>query len=170
MIVANISLGENVIIDDSSSVNNVRLGNDVKISRWCSIFGSSTHVLQVGASTYIGPNAFIQGYAAPVAIGERVSIAQNVNIMSNSGPNASPLMQRYFPIKAAEVVIGDDCWIGANAIIMPGTTLGEFCVVAANSFVTSSFPPFSVVGGNPARLLKQLDPAVVYPHQAIVQE
>jgi acetyltransferase-like isoleucine patch superfamily enzyme len=158
MLVANICLGEGVIVDESSSVNNVRLGDKVKISKQCSVFGSATYVLEIGADTYVGPNAFIQGYAAPVVVGARVSIAQNVNIMSNSGPNASPRMQHYFPLVQGAVHIGDDCWIGANAVILPGVTLGECCVVAANSLVSQSFEAFSVVGGNPARLLRRLDP------------
>ena len=161
MIVANISLGQGVIIDESSSVNNVRLGNQVKISKRCSVFGSATYILEIGAETYVGPNAFIQGYAAPVVVGARVSIAQNVNIMSNSGPNASPRMQQVFPLVEGAVHIGDDCWIGANAVILPGVTLGECCVVAANSLVSQSFEAFSVVGGNPARLLRRLNPTAL---------
>ena len=161
MILSNISLGQGVIVDESSSINNVRLGDHVKIGKRCSVFGSANHLMQIGAYTYIGPNSFVQDYAALLTVGEHVSIAQNVNIMSSSGPNASVLMQRYFPPLQAPVHIGDHCWIGANAVIMPGVTLGEFCVVAANSFVSRSFEPFSVIGGNPARLLRKLDPAVV---------
>ncbi|RYE23298.1 MAG: acyltransferase [Sphingobacteriaceae bacterium] len=161
MILANITLGKDADVHESSSVNNVILGEQVKISKHCSVFGSATCILQIGSNTYVGPNSFIQGYKANVTIGERVSIAQNVNIMSNSGPNASPAMQKYFPIEIAEVIIENDCWIGANSIIMPGVMLGEFCVVAANSFVNSSFEPFSVIGGNPARLLRKLDESVI---------
>ena len=161
MIVANILLGENVDIDPSSSINNVHLGDYVKIAKGCSVFGSPTYPLSVGEKTYIGPNSFIQGYAATILIGPRVSIAQNVNIMSSSGPNASSDMQKYFPIEQGPVIIDNDCWIGVNSVVMPNVHLGEFCVVAANSFVDKSFDAFSVIGGNPARLLKQLYPRVV---------
>lgn len=161
MILANIDFGHDVEVHDSSTVNNVTLGDHVKVGKRCSLFGSATHLLSIGPHSYIGPNTTVQGYAAPIAIGARVSIAQNVNIMSSSGPNASPLMQRYFPLLVEAVHIGDDSWIGANAVILPGVTLGEFCVVAANSLVSASFPAFSVIGGNPARLLRRLDPAVV---------
>lgn len=161
MILSNITLGKGVEIHESSSINNISLGDNVKISKHCSVFGSAACILQIGSDTYIGPNSFIQGYKANVVIGKRVSIAQNVNIMSNSGPNASSDMQKYFPIEIAEVSIGNDCWIGANAVIMPGVVLGEFCVVAANSFVNKSFDSFTVIGGNPARLIKKLDKAIV---------
>lgn len=52
------------------------------------------------------------------------------------------------------VTIGDDCWIGVNAVILPGVSLGKGCVVAAGAVVTGSFDEYSVVGGVPARLLK----------------
>jgi ubiquinone/menaquinone biosynthesis C-methylase UbiE len=74
--------------------------------------------------------------------------------MVDSGPNASPGMMKIFPIVKGPVTIGNDSWIGANSIIMPNVTLGEFCVVASNSFVNKSFPPFSIIGGTPARLIR----------------
>ncbi|SET75774.1 acyltransferase [Hymenobacter actinosclerus] len=165
MILSNIKLGKNVEVDGTSSLNNVDIRDNVKISKYCTVFGSSNNVLHIGVSAYIGPNCFIQGYADHIEIGERVSIAQNVNIMSSSGPNASTAMQKYFPLIVGKVKIGNDCWIGANSVIMPNVVLGDFCVVAANSYVNQSFESFSVIGGNPAKLLKKLDPQVVSSHE-----
>ena len=54
------------------------------------------------------------------------------------------------------VVIGDDVWIGANAVILPGVTIGRHCVVAAGAVVTKDVPDNSVVAGVPAKILKQL--------------
>lgn len=151
---ANISLGVDVDIDPSSSVNNVSIGDKVKIAKRCSIYGGPDNQLVLGANSYVGMNTILNGFMAELVIGENVSIAQNVNIMVDSGPNASPGMQRIFPIKKGPVRVGNDCWIGANAIIMPDVTLGEFCIVSANSFVTKSFPAFSIIGGTPVRLLR----------------
>ena len=53
------------------------------------------------------------------------------------------------------VVIGDGCWICSRAIILPGVTIGEGSVVAAGSIVTKDVPPFSIVAGNPARIVKK---------------
>ncbi|MCL1938263.1 MAG: acyltransferase [Candidatus Azobacteroides sp.] len=156
MITSNIQLGIDVYIDPTTSINNVTIGNHVKIAKYCSIFGSTHHPLEIGDNSYIGMLSIINGYAAKVVVGKNVSIAQRVNIMADSGPNASPLMQQYYPILTGNIIIGDHSWIGANAIIMPGVELGEFCVVAANSFVNKSFPSYSVIGGNPAKLLKKL--------------
>ena len=54
------------------------------------------------------------------------------------------------------VVIGKDVWIGANAIILPGVTIGDGCVIGAGSVVTTDLPPHCVVVGNPARVIKTI--------------
>lgn len=60
--------------------------------------------------------------------------------------------QGYTPVRP--VVIEDDCWIGARVVIMPGVTLGRGCVVGTGAVVTHDVPPYAVVGGVPARILK----------------
>lgn len=54
-------------------------------------------------------------------------------------------------------IIGDRVWIGDKATILPGVTIGESCIVAANTVVTKDIPPFSLVAGNPAKIIKQID-------------
>ena len=151
---ANIILGVNIEIDPSTSINNVNINDGVKIAKRCSIFGGPDNQLEVGSNTYIGMNCIINGFAARLVIGENVSIAQNVNIMTDSGPNASPALQRIFPLEKGAVNVGNGCWIGASAIIMPNVNLGEYCIVAANSYVNKSYPPFSIIGGSPAKLIR----------------
>jgi len=153
MITSNIHLGEEVNIDPTTSINNVTIGNRVKIAKYCSIFGSAEHLMEIGDNSIIAMFSMINGFAAKVVIGKNVSISQRVTVMTDSGPNASPLMLRFFPLKTGSVKIGDHSWIGAHTIIMPGVELGEFCVVAAGSFVDKSFPAGSVIGGNPAKLI-----------------
>lgn len=153
---ANIQLGQNVEIDPSTTINNVLIKDNVKIAKRCSIFGGPNNILAIGENSYVGMNSIINGFAARVTIGAHVSIAQNVNIMADSGPNASPLLQRIFPIEKAGIEIGNHCWIGASAIIMPAVQLGDYCVVAANSYVNKSFPPYSIIGGTPAKLIRTL--------------
>jgi len=158
MELSNIILGDNVQVDPSTSFNNVHIHDHVKISKNCSIFGSKEAPLVIGESSYVGMFSILNGYAAPLVIGKHVSIAQNVNVMTDSGPNASPRMQRLFPLQKGDVSLGDHCWIGAGVIIMPGVSLGECCVVAANSFVARSFEAYTMVGGNPAREIRRLTP------------
>ncbi len=154
MKIANIDLGKDVDIDPSSSINNVIIGDQVKIAKRCSIYGSPDNLLEIGNNSYVGMGSVLNGFAARLVIGNNVSIGQNVNIMVDSGPNASPSMQKVFPIEKGPVRIGNNCWIGASAIIMPDVSLGEFCVVAANSYVNKSFPAFSIIGGSPAKLIR----------------
>jgi|SRR5690606_10436244 len=156
MKIRNIIINGDVDVDPSSSINNIILNNGVKVAKRCSLYGSEKNILEIGEYSYIGMNTVINGFNAKVKIGSNVSIAQSVNIMADSGPNASSRMQEFFPMIKGSVTIGDNSWIGANSIIMPNVSLGEFCVVAANSFVSCSFEPYSVVGGNPAKLIRKL--------------
>jgi len=152
---ANIKLGENVDIDTSSNVNHIAIGDRVRIAKRCSIFGGPDNQLQIGNDVYIGMHSIVIGFWSKITIGNNVSIAQNVNIISASGPNASERMQRIFPIDKGEIEIGEHSWIGAFAVIMPHVKLGKYCVVAANSYVNSSFPDYSIVGGTPAKLIRR---------------
>lgn len=156
MFVKNINILYGAHVDPTSSINNITLHENVKIAKRCSLFGSEESILEIGSNSYIGMNTVINGFRAKVKIGCNVSIAQSVNIMTDSGPNASEEMQKFFPLVTGSVDIGDHSWIGANSVIMPGVQLGKFCVVAANSFVNKSFDDFSVIGGNPARLIRKL--------------
>lgn len=101
-------------------------------------------------------NSIINGFVEKVTIGANVSIAQSVSIICDSGPNASTKLQRLFPLQKGEIKIGNHCWIGAFSMIMPGVELGDFCIVAANSFVKTSFPAYSIIGGTPAKLIRTM--------------
>jgi acetyltransferase-like isoleucine patch superfamily enzyme len=158
MITANISLGKGISIDKDARVNNITIGDQTKIARGAKIFGSEEHVLEIGTGCYVGPNCFIEGYNAKVKIGDYVSFAQNINVISGSGPNASLKMQKLFPIVRGDIFIDDHSWIGSNVMIMPNVSIGKFCIVAVNSFVNKSFPDYSIIGGTPAKLIRTLSP------------
>src|SRR5829696_8755769 len=117
MVISNIHLGANVSIDSNASINNVRIGNDVKIAKYCSIYGSPENLLEIDSNSYIGMFSILNGYARKIRIGKHVSIAQNVNIMTDTGPNASELMQQFYPVVKGEIIIEDHVWIGAGVII-----------------------------------------------------
>lgn len=158
---ANINLGKNVEIDSSTSINNVIIKDNVKIAKRCSIFGSSDNLLEIHENTYIGMNTIINGFVEKVIIGANVSIAQEVSIICDSGPNASPQLQRIFPMEKGPIKIGNHCWVGAFSMIMPNVELGDFCVVAAKSFVKNSFPAYSIIGGIPAKLIRKMTEAEI---------
>jgi len=156
MIISNINLGKNVSIEIDAHINNITIGDNTKIAGRAKVFGSNDFPLEIGKSSFVGLNCFIEGFNAKVKIGDFVSFAPNVNLYSGSGPNASLAMQKIFPIVRGEVSIGDHCWIGSFSTIMPLVTIGKYCVVAANSFVTKSFPDYSIIGGTPAKLIRSL--------------
>lgn len=61
------------------------------------------------------------------------------------------------PELGAPITVGDDCWLGGNVIICPGVTIGRGVTVGAGSVVTKDIPPFHLVAGNPARIIKKIE-------------
>jgi len=107
------------------------------------------HLLMLG----VKPGVYIQNFYH-VHIGNNVRIAPGVAIISQNH-------NEYDVSKHDEwedVCIDDDCWIGANAVILPGVHLGENTIVGAGSIVTKSFPDgHCVIVGNPAKIIRKLD-------------
>jgi acetyltransferase-like isoleucine patch superfamily enzyme len=95
-----------------------------------------------------------------VTLSNNIIIAQHV-VMSglNHGYEDIDTPIRYQPTITKPIVLEDDCWIGANVTITAGVTVGKHAVVAGGSVVTRSVAPFTVVGGNPARVLRHYDTA-----------
>lgn len=131
----------------------------------------------IGSYSWIGANTLI-GSAASITIGTHVGIADHVHIFDNNNHPTDPACRREHreriapggegyptPFSAWEmaekkpVVIGDNVWIGAYSFIGKGVTIGEGSIIARQSVVTRDVPPFVVVAGNPARVVKRLDSA-----------
>lgn len=114
----------------------------------------------VGINTNAGtrPGCYLQGNGG-IYIGNYVHFASNIGIISG---NHDLYDQTKHVFK--EVRIGDYTWIGQGAIILPGVVLGPRTIVGAGSIVTKSFPEgYCVIGGNPARLIKRLEPEKFKP-------
>jgi acetyltransferase-like isoleucine patch superfamily enzyme len=110
----------------------------------------------VGAGTRIGAFAVISAVEL-IDIGEQVLIADRVFIADHNHEFSDalrPVIHQGFT-RPRPVRIGAGTWIGINVCIMPGVVLGPRCVVGAGSVVTRSFPAGSVIGGVPARLIRQ---------------
>jgi acetyltransferase-like isoleucine patch superfamily enzyme len=93
-----------------------------------------------------------------VSIGNRVLIGSGALIFDNDAHPICPTNRRYNyeGVISKPIIIHDDVFIGARAIIMKGVEIGEGSIVAAGSIVTKSVPPFTIVGGNPARVIKEI--------------
>ncbi|HHB77722.1 MAG TPA: acyltransferase [Saprospiraceae bacterium] len=110
----------------------------------------------IGERTLVGISSVIIG---PVVLGNDILIAQNCVITGQNHNYADinlPITKQKDIVK--ETKIEDQAWIGANCVVVPGVTVGKHAVVAAGSVVTKDVPPFSIVGGNPAKLIRQYNP------------
>ena len=102
----------------------------------------------------IGANSWIDGgvnlYAVDkITIGSNAVVSVGAFLCTASHDPLSPI----FELKTAPITICDMAWIGANAFIMPGVTIGEGAVVGACSVVTHDVPPWTIVAGNPVRVI-----------------
>ena len=115
-------------------------------------FGSGRDV-ELGDHSGLGLNCRVNG---PLVIGRDVMMAPDVMIFTQNHETARtdiPMRLQTAPKKP--VRIGDDVWVGARVIILPGVTVGNGTIVAAGAIVTKDVPPYAVVGGNPARLIRE---------------
>jgi acetyltransferase-like isoleucine patch superfamily enzyme len=92
-----------------------------------------------------------------ITIGDRVSIAPRVTLVTSSHPNHSRT-RGFAPVAAGPIVIENDAWLGAGCVILPGVRIGRGAVVGANSVVAHDVPPLHVVAGQPARTVRELIP------------
>ena len=90
-----------------------------------------------------------------VVIGDRVQIGTNVSIIT-AGHDTSVLSRRKFVEFGHPIFIEDDCWIGANVVILPGVRIGKGSTIGAGSIVTKDIPPYSVGVGIPCRVKKTI--------------
>lgn len=89
-----------------------------------------------------------------LTIGENSIIAPGVVFVDHDHNLESPDKIKEIG-NASPIVIGKNCWIGVNSIILKGVTLGDNCIVGAGSVVTRSFPKNSIISGNPAKLMRK---------------
>lgn len=129
------------------------IGKNVRICSSAMIIGSGR--LIIGDSTWVGHRAIIAASSC-IRIGANVDISPGV-YMGNGTHRLTPDDSRIGGIEVAEdISIGDGCWVGANATILPGVHLGEKCVVAAGAVVTKSFDRQKLLAGVPAVIKRNL--------------
>ena len=112
--------------------------------------------VKVGKGVHIGPMVIIDDvYPNYVVIEDFVSIAGGNFILTHNKPLVH--FKDYFEAFVAPVTIKKGAWIAINVVVLPGVTVGEYSVVASGSVVTKDVPPFTLVGGIPAKVLKEFD-------------
>lgn len=126
-------------------------GHDVIIKNKCS-FGNGNR-LSVGDRSQLGQNSRLGG---SIQIGDDVLMGPDVIMMAT----AHEISDINIPInlqgatQEKKITIGNDVWLGTRVIILPGVTIGDHSVIGAGAVVTKSFPPYSIIGGVPAKLIR----------------
>lgn len=114
----------------------------------------------IGDQVYIGEDILIIDDLGDtqlnLSIGDRAAISPRVTFVMHTQPNESRIAP-YVNSHRGSITIGPDAWIGTGAVILPNVTIGEGAVVGANSVVTKSVAPYTMVGGVPAREIKQVN-------------
>ena len=110
--------------------------------------------IELGEDCFINFNCTILD-EAKVIIGKNAFIGPNVSIFTPCHPLDVEKRNKYIEW-AEEVIIGNNVWIGGDATILPGVTIGDNVVIGAGAVVTGSFPSNVVIAGNPARIIKKL--------------
>lgn len=110
----------------------------------------------IGPNTYMGNRSSIGAVSGQkVIIGMNCSISHNVKIYTSNRNSEDIINQRATKkIQKGDVIIGNNCWLGANVFVNQGVRLGDNVVVGANSVVTRDFPSNVVIAGCPARIVK----------------
>ncbi|MEO6000192.1 MAG: acyltransferase [Chitinophagaceae bacterium] len=139
---------------DLMPYNHFEIGHDSTIEDY-SFVNNGMGQVKIGNHVFIGASNVIIG---PVTLHDYIMTAQNV-VMSglNHGFKNVTIAYRYQPCTVSEIVIHEGCWIGANVVITSGVIVGEYSIVAAGSIVTKDVPSYSMVAGNPAKLIKQFN-------------
>lgn len=130
------SLGDYSVVESYSCINNA-VGDVI-----------------IGDHTRVGLHNTVIG---PVTIGSHVNLAQGITVTAlNHNFAEKDLRIDEQGVSTSPVTIGNDIWIGANAVILPGVTIGDHSVVAAGAVVTKDVPPHTLVAGVPAKIIKEL--------------
>lgn len=131
--------------------SNATIGKDA----WVQTIGEGSIV--IGEHSTIGRRCTISSNKK-ILIGNHCVISYDVSILDHDHHTQSKKIKPTDNLltKGQEIVIEDECFIGAKSTILKGVHLGKHCVVGANSVVTKSFPAFSVLAGNPAQLIRTI--------------
>lgn len=140
-----------------TSPGSIIMGNGVNIMHNCCLYAHNNGILKIGDHVNINTNVFL-GAAdnGVIIIGNDVAIGPNVVIRASN----HKYLQKDFPVRmqghtGGKIIIEEDVWIGANAVILPDITIGKGSVIGAGAVVNSDIPPYSLAGGVPARIIKE---------------
>lgn len=159
---ANISIGNNVAIDDHSLVDGgtgpectMRIGDKVVISKGC-VIQAKTGLLEIGDECDIGAHVILSSVGG-IMLAPNVLIAGNCYIGGGRyhlDSHETPIMYQGI-YSRGPVRIGEGTWIGASATILDGVSIGRGCVIGAGALVTKDIPDYAIAVGSPAKIIQQ---------------
>lgn len=120
-------------------------------------YGDVFHHLQIGANCLLNGHIWIDT-TANVRIGNHVTLGHHVMLVTANHDMSHPSF-RGGTVRPGPITVSDGCWLAARVVVLPGVTIGEGAVVAAGAVVARDVPPHTLVGGVPARTLRQLKAA-----------
>jgi len=146
-------IGENCFVDAHSLTGRVELRDDVWLSRDCYLIAGRGAEILVEDRVYIGHRCLFYGHGG-IHVGQDALLANDVQLICGNHTFA----RRDIPIRAQPteerpIVVEDDVWLGASAIVLGGVTVGQGAVVAAGAVVTRDLPPYSIARGVPAQVV-----------------
>lgn len=137
---------------DASRSPGVTFGDKVTLNRYAYVQGGNGGV-RLGDRVEINNHCIVNGTGG-VDIGDDTLVGPGVRIISYQHRYARDATVRSQPVDAKPIRIGRDVWLGANAVILAGVTIGDGAVVAAGAVVREDVPPYAVVAGVPATIKK----------------
>jgi acetyltransferase-like isoleucine patch superfamily enzyme len=162
-------LGDGVLLSSMSS-GGITLGNNVSIGAYsrlvvCTSPQQPCGFIRIGNSVGVGEFAYLGGTGG-LEIGDECIIGQYFSCHPENHITANPDQPiRFQGVTRSGIRIGNNCWIGSKVTILDGVSIGEGCVIAAGAVVNRSFPPGSILGGVPARLLRNRYAATEFTNQ-----
>lgn len=129
-----------------------RLGKGTKISP--TVFFKYPEMIQIGDNSFINHLCSVWASpAGPITIGSNVLLGPCASIFSSNHGIARGELIRNQPGQDAPILIGNDVWLGANAVVTAGVSIGDGAVIGAGAVVTTDLPPMSISAGVPARVI-----------------
>ena len=125
---------------------------NITVYNTCTVAGK----IEVGENTWIGPYTALDGGKSGITIGSNCSISSGVNIVGHDSVKWA-LSGGKIPYEYGRITIGDNCFIGTNAMITKGVSIGNHCLIGANAVVTKSFPDYSIILGIPAKKMGNVE-------------
>lgn len=160
-----ISVGRSFIAEDYAEIqglsrHGITFGDRVTVGKYAMIRPSGNYGGEVGEGLVVGSNSNIGAYcyigcSGMIRIGDNVMMSPRVSLYAenhNFADVTRPMKEQ--GVTRQYIIIEDDCWIASHAVVLAGVTIGRGSVIAAGSVVTKDVPPYSIVAGSPARVIR----------------